>query len=159
MAYWLYLLSDEGGSWPVLKEEPLPTGLLLCEGKVLVELFGRYERGDLAWSAFRKLGRRFGLGRSPGSMRYDFEIVPDDRVVGIQRQCLVPVLHGSVEIARLVVEVADAGEDVITKAWLELSRAQVMLQRLVMRRAAVGDVAEVLVGLGQRGILVESLPV
>jgi hypothetical protein len=55
MAYWLYLLSDEGGSWPVLKEEPLPTGLLLCEGKVLVELFGRYERGDLAWSAFRKL--------------------------------------------------------------------------------------------------------
>jgi hypothetical protein len=33
-----------------------------------------------------------------------------------------------------------------------------MLQRLVMRRAAVGDVAEVLVGLGQRGILVECLP-
>lgn len=55
MALWLYLLSDEGGSWPVLKEEPLPSGLLLAEGRVLVELFGRYEQRDAAWTAFRKL--------------------------------------------------------------------------------------------------------
>jgi hypothetical protein len=39
----------------VLKEEPLPPGLLLAEGRVLVELFGRFEQRDLAWSAFRKL--------------------------------------------------------------------------------------------------------
>jgi len=55
MALWLYLLSDEGGSWPVLKDEPLPPGLLLAEGRVLVELFGRYEQRDAAWIAFRKL--------------------------------------------------------------------------------------------------------
>jgi hypothetical protein len=55
MALWLYLLSDEGGSWPVLKEEPLPPGLLLCGGKVLVELFGRYEDRSAAWAAFRRL--------------------------------------------------------------------------------------------------------
>ena len=55
MALWLYLLSDEGGSWPVLKEEPLPSGLLLAEGRVLVELFGRFEQRDAAWTAFRKL--------------------------------------------------------------------------------------------------------
>jgi hypothetical protein len=55
MALWLYLLSDEGGSWPVLKEEPLPPGLLLAGGKVLVELFGRYERRDAAWTAFHRL--------------------------------------------------------------------------------------------------------
>jgi hypothetical protein len=55
MALWLYLLSDEGGSWPVLKDEPLPSGLLLCGGKVLVELFGRYEDRVAAWGAFRRL--------------------------------------------------------------------------------------------------------
>jgi len=55
MALWLYLLSDEGGSWPVLRDEPLPPGLLLAEGRVLVELFGRYEQRDAAWIAFRKL--------------------------------------------------------------------------------------------------------
>ena len=55
MALWLYLLSDDGGSWPVLREEPLPSGLLLCDGKVLVELFGRYEDRGAAWTAFRRL--------------------------------------------------------------------------------------------------------
>jgi hypothetical protein len=55
MALWLYLLSDEGGSWPVLKDAPLPSGLFLCEGKVLVELFGRYEDRGAAWTAFRRL--------------------------------------------------------------------------------------------------------
>ena len=55
MALWLYLLSDEAGSWPVLKEEALPPGLLLAEGRVLVELFGRFEQRDVAWTAFRKL--------------------------------------------------------------------------------------------------------
>jgi hypothetical protein len=55
MALWLYLLSDEGGSWPVLKEEPLPPGLFLCDGKVLAELFGRYEDRGVAWTAFQRL--------------------------------------------------------------------------------------------------------
>lgn len=55
MALWLYLLSDEGGSWPVLKEAPLPPGLLLCGGKLLVELFGRFENRAAAWTAFRRL--------------------------------------------------------------------------------------------------------
>jgi hypothetical protein len=55
MALWLYLLSDEGGSWPVLKEAPLPSGLLLCGGKVLVELFGRFEDRAAAWTGFRRL--------------------------------------------------------------------------------------------------------
>ena len=55
MALWLYLLSDEGGSWPVLKEEPLPPGLFLCDGTVLAELFGRYEDRAVAWTAFHKL--------------------------------------------------------------------------------------------------------
>ena len=59
MALWLYLLSDEGGSWPVLKERPLALGLLLCDGKILAEFFGRYEdraapgrrsRGSKRWS-------------------------------------------------------------------------------------------------------------
>ena len=55
MAFWLYLLSDEGGSWPVLKEELLPPGLLLCDGKILAELMGRYEDRGMAWTAFRRL--------------------------------------------------------------------------------------------------------
>jgi hypothetical protein len=55
MALWLYLLSDEGGSWPVLKDQPLPSGLLLCGGRVLAELFGRYEDRGTAWTAFLRL--------------------------------------------------------------------------------------------------------
>jgi hypothetical protein len=66
MALWLYLLSDEGGSWPVLKEQPLPRGLLLCEGKVLVELFGRYENRGEAWTAFRRL-EAFAAAQHPSS--------------------------------------------------------------------------------------------
>jgi hypothetical protein len=68
MALWLYLLSDEAGSWPVLKDEPLPPGLLLAEGKVLVELFGRYEHREAAWSAFRKL-EALSLGAPPPPAR------------------------------------------------------------------------------------------
>ena len=55
MALWLYLLSDEGGSWPVLKDRPLPSSLLLCDGKILAELFGRYEDKGSAWTAFQRL--------------------------------------------------------------------------------------------------------
>lgn len=55
MTLWLYLLSDPAGSWPVLREQPLPSGLLLCDGRILVELFGRFTDAERAWAAFRKL--------------------------------------------------------------------------------------------------------
>jgi hypothetical protein len=68
MALWLYLLSDEGGSWPVLKDEPLPSGLLHCRGRVLAELFGRYEDRSAAWTAFRRLEAIAGLNARAGSL-------------------------------------------------------------------------------------------
>jgi hypothetical protein len=55
MTLWLYLLSDPAGSWPVLREQPLPSGLLLCDGRILVELFGRFTDAERAWAAFHKL--------------------------------------------------------------------------------------------------------
>jgi hypothetical protein len=55
MAHWLYLLSDERGSWPVLKDEPLPPGILLAGGRVLAELFGRYDDQESAMNALKKL--------------------------------------------------------------------------------------------------------
>jgi hypothetical protein len=68
MALWLYLLSDEGGSWPVLKKEPLPSGLWHCGGSVLAELFGRYEDRGAAWTAFRRLEAIAGPDARGGSL-------------------------------------------------------------------------------------------
>ena len=52
----------------MLKDEPLPPGLLLAGGRVLAELFGRYEDRESASSAFRKL-EAMTRGRGPDPHR------------------------------------------------------------------------------------------
>jgi len=55
MTLWLYLLSDHAGAWPVLREDPLPPGPGLCDGRIHVELRGRFTDPPCAWRAFHEL--------------------------------------------------------------------------------------------------------
>jgi hypothetical protein len=55
MTLWLYRLSDRGGSWPVLRDEPLPPGDRLCEGEIEVVSLGSFPDAERAWAAFHAL--------------------------------------------------------------------------------------------------------
>src|SRR5690606_36372550 len=88
-----------------------------------------------------------------GRMATDHEIVPYDPVLRVEAQRRLPALERPLPIVLAVVQVAESGIDIVAQFGGELDRSAVMLERVVVGAAAIGEVAQILLRLRQRRVL------